>query len=202
MRKLGTITTAAAGAALVFFGGVAAVRQQSPPGLNVDTLASRLGLSAKAKARIAPQIDELNSLLRRHDHLRQEHVRLWNDFQSIQDSLARTLTPEQQRELHFAIARAWGQGGGMGPGYMGRMGGYAGTRMRGYMGGPTGRMGGYMGAPMRGYMRGYMGGPMGAHMGNGYRGGYPGRGYMRDHMGGYMGTRYPGAAPDTSGVDR
>jgi hypothetical protein len=214
MRKLGTITTAAAGAALVFFGGVAAVRQQTPPGLNVDTLASRLGLSASAKARIAPRIKELNALLQRRDQIRRQNADLRNEFLSLHDSLAQILTPEQRHGLQVAIGQAWAGETGAGPGYMGRGGmgvPMGGAYMRGYMGG--GGMGPSMG---NGYMgRGMMGG-RGGWMGRGRMGGYMGGGFMRGHMrggrvgpymgngymGGYMGRGYMGAVPDTSGVDR
>jgi len=205
MRKLGTITTAAAGAALVFFGGVAAVRQQTPPGLNVDTLASQLGLSASAKARIAPRIKELNALLQRRDQIRRQNADLRNEFLSLHDSLAQILTPEQQHGLQVAIGQAWGGGPGAGPGYMGHGGmgvPMGGAYMRGYMGG------GGMGPSMHGYMgRGGMGPYMGGRRGGGsmrghMRGGRMGPCMGNGYMGGYMGRGYQGAVPDTSGVDR
>jgi hypothetical protein len=208
MTKMGTIATAAAGAALVFFGGVAAVRQQTPPGLNVDTLASRLGLSASAKARIAPRIQELNALLQRRNRIAQQNADLRSEFLSLHDSLAQILTPEQQHGLQVAIGQTWAGGPGAGPGYAGACPGgpMGGAYMRGYMGGRG--MGPYMG---NGYMgRGMMGG-RGGWMGRGRMGGYMGGGFMRGrmrggamgpYMGGYGGRGYPGAVPDTSGVDR
>lgn len=204
MTKLGTITVAAAGAALVFFGGVAAVRQHTPPGLNVDSLASRLGLSASAKARIAPRIAELNALVQRRDQINRQNADLRNGFQTVHDSLAQILTPEQQHALQVAIAQTWAGRPGMGPGYMGGgMNGYMGSRMGGYMDGRG--MGPYMG---NGHMgRGMMGGRGGwmgrGRMGGGsMRGGAMGPNMGNGYMGGYMGRGYPGAVPDTSGVDR
>lgn len=55
----------------------AAVRQQTPPGLNADTLVGQLGLSADARGRIAPHIAELNSLLERQADLSRQNAELW-----------------------------------------------------------------------------------------------------------------------------
>lgn len=184
-----TIVTAVAGAALVLFGGVAAVRQQVPPSrLNVDSLASELGLSAEAKDQLAPSIDKLNDLLTQADQARQEHRALWSELQDVQSDIAQALTPEQRRGFGQALREAWSAHGyGMGFMGMGRMGG-------GFMNGPMG------GAHMHG---GSMGG---GHMGSGFMNGHRGGGHMHGGtmgpgtMGGswmpaagsMMGTRGPG----------
>ncbi len=154
MRSVKTITTATAGAALVLLGGLAAAaraQQQVPPRLDADSLAAQLGLSAKERTQITPQVARLNTLLARQDQMRQEHQRLWTEMRDVQQKIAGTLTPEQQRGFMLALARSRGWGPGMGYGRAGY----------GPMGrGPQGTMG--PGAMRRGMGRGYRGyGPMG-----------------------------------------
>lgn len=196
MRKLRTFGAATATAALVLFGGVAAVRQQAPPRINVDSLATEFGLSADVKAQLAPQIDELNSLLARREQARAEHQQLWTRFQDVQASIAETLTPEQQARLWTEIGGSTGSGFGMGMG-MGPMGAAGQGNPVGYGGhmgsGSHMASGGHMGYgnPMgRGGRMGY-GSPMGhgGHMGYGnpMNNNGPGAGYMGP--GGRMGPR-------------
>lgn len=188
MRKPRTTATLAAAIGVALLGGVAAVQQQVPPSLDVDSLADQLGLSAEVKESIAPDIQELNTLLARQEQIRQEHQTLWTRLQEVQGSIAEALTPEQRRDFAAALRQTrgpgYGMGGyGMGPG-AGVMGG---SHMRaGHMGG------GHMG--WGGMGMGRMGpGSMGAHMGPGFMG-------SGAHMGpGWMFQGNPGPGSGAQG---
>ncbi len=172
MRNLKKTATAVGAAALVLFGGLAAVQQQAPPKIDADSLATQLGLSSKEKAQVAPHIDQLNQLLAQRDRMRREHQQLWTKLHDVQQKIAGVLTPEQQRGFGQALGRAYGSQGygwggmgmrarGMGYGRMGsgamgpgRMGGrHMGYGQMGRGGMMQGRGGGWMrgpGAGMRG----------------------------------------------------
>ena len=143
-RKIGTWT---AGAAVALLGTVAAAQQQTPPGVDVDTVASRLDLSDEQRGQIAPELEELNDVLARLDETRREHAELRAVMREVRGGIVETLTPEQRRQFALLLGEAYGCG--YGNGMAGRM-----------MAGP---------AHMPGDAR--MGG--GAHMG---RGGASGRG--------------------------
>ncbi|HKJ93909.1 MAG TPA: hypothetical protein VJ957_12140 [Longimicrobiales bacterium] len=184
MSKSKRIAAVIAGAGLVVLVGVAAAPQQGPPKLKVDDVASQLGLDAQARKQLAPRIDDLNKVLAQMDEARQQHQRLWTQFQDVEGRIAEQLTPAQQQQFMMVLGRAWGYGPGYGNGPVGPMG-------YGAMG--YGAMGpGAMGPGHMGYGRmggGWMGrGPMmgGGMMGPGYQG----------HMRGWMHGR--GSVPQDS----
>ncbi len=148
MRKQGTIATATAAVGLVLVAGLAAVRQQTPPELNADSLASRLAIPPEVREKFASRVDELNALLARQRAAREQSIRVWTDIQQVESRIAEILTPEQQRAFAAAVWRArGGHGRGMGMGAGMSMGMGAGP---GHMGSHT--MG--IGHMRSGFMRG------------------------------------------------
>jgi len=157
VKKSHTIVTAAAGAAIILFGGVAAVQQQASPELNVDSLAAQLELSNEVKAQIAPRVDQLNALLAQREQIRQQHAELWTKLGSVRNEIAQALTPVQRQGFGRALRRAWAPGAMSGKEMMGYGPGMGAGTMRG-----SGRMG------PRGRMMGGAGPGMGAGHGQGW----------------------------------
>jgi len=169
MTKTRKIVAAVAGAGLVVLVGIAAAPQQAPPQLKLDDLASPLQLTPQVKKQVAPQVDQLNTLLVRVDKARQERQQLWTQFADVQGKIAQDLTPQQRQQFAIVLGQAWGHGMGggyMGAGHMGygRMGpgamgyGQMGHRHMGYGRVTMGGMGGYWGG-MHGGMRGWNNAP-------------------------------------------
>jgi len=178
VKKSHTIVTAAAGAAIILFGGVAAVQQQASPELNVDSLAAQLGLSNDVKAQIAPQVDQLNALLAQREQIRRQHADLRTRLGSVRNEIAQALTPEQRQGFGWALRRAWGNGqagygrgmraGAMGPAQMGYGRHMMGSRMGNGRGMGAGAMRGSGRMGPRGRMMGGAGPGMGAGYGQGW----------------------------------
>ena len=139
-------TTAVAVGGAVVFGGLAFTPAQQGPtaGIDVDRIATELGLTGEAKA----DLTKLNDLLVRRAQAGGEAVGLQRELYDVFTSLLGRLTFDQRRQLHWALRQnhgaSWHMSGHVGtmdgPGCLGAFQGMAGAGGIGHhgMAGTTG----------------------------------------------------------------